>query len=49
MIGFGEEQLKDGDDPHSGENRRVQIVNVGAGAVAEGQSAEAGPEPAAPI
>jgi outer membrane protein OmpA-like peptidoglycan-associated protein len=37
VIGFGEEQLKDGDDPHSGENRRVQIVNVGSGAVAEGQ------------
>jgi outer membrane protein OmpA-like peptidoglycan-associated protein len=37
VIGFGEEQLKDAADPHSGENRRVQIVNVGSGAVAEGQ------------
>jgi outer membrane protein OmpA-like peptidoglycan-associated protein len=37
VIGFGEEQLKDSGDPHSGENRRVQIVNVGSGAVAEGQ------------
>lgn len=27
-LGFGEEQLKDPDDPFSGENRRVQIVNV---------------------
>lgn len=37
VIGFGEEQLKDQDDPHADENRRVQIVNVGSGAVAEGR------------
>ena len=36
VIGFGEEQLKNKDDPHAGENRRVQIVNVGSASVAGG-------------
>ena len=29
-LGFGEEQLKNPYSPFSGENRRVQIVNVAA-------------------
>ena len=37
VIGFGEEQLKNKDDPLADENRRVQIVNTGGGAVAEGK------------
>ncbi len=37
VIGFGEEQLKNEDDPESGDNRRVQIVNVGSDSVAEGR------------
>lgn len=36
VIGFGEEQLKDPDDPLGDENRRVQIVNTGSASVAEG-------------
>lgn len=28
VIGFGEEQLKDKDDPEADENRRVQVVNM---------------------
>ena len=47
VIGFGEEQLKNKDDPLADENRRVQIVNTGSGAVAEGKPAEAAPEPEA--
>jgi outer membrane protein OmpA-like peptidoglycan-associated protein len=27
-VGFGEEQLKNADDPEAGENRRVQVVNM---------------------
>ena len=48
VIGFGEEQLKNKDDPLADENRRVQIVNTGSATVAEGKPAEAAPEPAAP-
>jgi outer membrane protein OmpA-like peptidoglycan-associated protein len=29
-VGFGEERLKNAADPHSGENRRVQVVNMSA-------------------
>ena len=47
VIGFGEEQLKNRDDPLADENRRVQIVNTGSAAVAEGKPAEAAPEPEA--
>ena len=47
VIGFGEEQLKNKDDPLADENRRVQIVNTGSAAVAEGKPAEAAPEPEA--
>jgi outer membrane protein OmpA-like peptidoglycan-associated protein len=36
-IGFGEEQLKNKDDPFAEENRRVQIVNTGSASVAEGK------------
>jgi len=46
VIGFGEEQLKNKDDPLADENRRVQIVNAGAASVAEGKP-EAAPEPEA--
>ena len=46
MIGFGEEQLKNKDDPLADENRRVQIVNTGSATVAEGKPTPA-PEPAA--
>jgi outer membrane protein OmpA-like peptidoglycan-associated protein len=38
-IGFGEEQLKNKDDPSADENRRVQIVNTGSANVAGGKSA----------
>jgi outer membrane protein OmpA-like peptidoglycan-associated protein len=34
-VGFGEEQLKNKDDPEAPENRRVQVVNMQAGGVAE--------------
>jgi len=34
VIGFGEEQLKNPDDPLADENRRVQIVNTGSASVA---------------
>jgi flagellar motor protein MotB len=27
-VGYGEEMLKDEYDPHSGENRRVQVTNL---------------------
>jgi len=27
-VGFGEEQLKNANDPDAGENRRVQVVNM---------------------
>jgi outer membrane protein OmpA-like peptidoglycan-associated protein len=46
VIGFGEEQLKNKDDPLADENRRVQIVNTGSATVAEGKPTPA-PEPAA--
>ena len=46
VIGFGEEQLKNKDDPLADENRRVQIVNTGSATVAEGKS-QLAPEPAA--
>ena len=39
VIGFGEEHLKNKDDPLADENRRVQIVNTGAANVAEGKDA----------
>jgi len=45
VIGFGEEQLKNKDDPLADENRRVQIVNTGSATVAESKPAAA-PEPA---
>jgi outer membrane protein OmpA-like peptidoglycan-associated protein len=38
VIGFGEEQLKNPDDPFADENRRVQIVNTGTASVAAGSS-----------
>jgi len=38
VIGFGEEQLKNPDEPFADENRRVQIVNTGAATVATGKS-----------
>ena len=47
VIGFGEEQLKNKEDPLADENRRVQIVNTGSATVAEGKPAEAAPEPEA--
>ena len=47
VIGFGEEQLKNKDDPLADENRRVQIVNTGSATVAEGKPAEAAPVPEA--
>jgi outer membrane protein OmpA-like peptidoglycan-associated protein len=37
VIGFGEEQLKNPDDPLADENRRVQIVNTGSTSVAAGK------------
>ncbi len=39
VIGFGEEQLKNKEDPLADENRRVQIVNTGNASVAEGKPA----------
>ena len=39
MIGFGEEQLKNKEDPLADETRRVQIVNTGNASVAEGKPA----------
>jgi len=41
-VGFGEEQLKNQDDPLAGENRRVQVVNMASKDVA----AKGGPAPA---
>jgi outer membrane protein OmpA-like peptidoglycan-associated protein len=38
VIGFGEEQLKNPDDPFADENRLVQIVNTGTASVAAGTS-----------
>jgi len=46
VIGFGEEQLKNKEDPLADENRRVQIVNAGNASVAESKP-DAAPEPAA--
>lgn len=39
VIGFGEEQLKNKEDPLADENRRVQIVNTGGASVAGGNDA----------
>ncbi len=36
-LGFGEEQLKNADDPSAGENRRVQVVNVASTATAKAE------------
>jgi outer membrane protein OmpA-like peptidoglycan-associated protein len=36
-VGYGKDQLKNKDDPFAAENRRVQIVNLGANKTAEGQ------------
>ena len=36
VIGFGEEQLKNKENPLADESRRVQIVNTGRATVAEG-------------
>ena len=33
-VGFGEEQLKNAEDPEAGENRRVQVVNMASKDVA---------------
>ena len=44
VIGFGEEQLKNKEDPLADENRRVQIVNTGSATVAEGKPAPAAPQ-----
>jgi outer membrane protein OmpA-like peptidoglycan-associated protein len=38
VIGFGEEQLKNPDDPFADENRRVQIVNTGTASAAAATS-----------
>jgi outer membrane protein OmpA-like peptidoglycan-associated protein len=46
-IGFGEEQLKNPEDPEGGENRRVQVVNMANKDVAEKAKAPA-PEAAEP-
>jgi outer membrane protein OmpA-like peptidoglycan-associated protein len=46
VIGFGEEQLKNKENPLADENRRVQIVNAGNASVAESKP-DAAPEPAA--
>jgi outer membrane protein OmpA-like peptidoglycan-associated protein len=43
VIGFGEEQLKNKEDPLADENRRVQIVNTGNASVAEDKPAPAAP------
>jgi hypothetical protein len=43
VIGFGEEQLKNKENPLADESRRVQIVNTGRATVAEGKPAEAAP------
>jgi outer membrane protein OmpA-like peptidoglycan-associated protein len=36
-VGYGKDQLKNKDDPFAAENRRVQIVNLGANKAAEGR------------
>jgi outer membrane protein OmpA-like peptidoglycan-associated protein len=46
-VGFGEEQLKNPEDPDAGENRRVQVVNMANKDVAEKAQAPAAP-PAEP-
>jgi hypothetical protein len=48
VIGFGEEQLKNADDPFADANRRVQIVNTGVATLAEGKPAEAQEPPPPP-
>lgn len=46
-VGFGEEQLKNAEDPDAGENRRVQVVNMASKDVAaKAQAPDA--EPAEP-
>jgi outer membrane protein OmpA-like peptidoglycan-associated protein len=47
-IGFGEEQLKNKDDPLADENRRVQIVNTGSATVAESKPQAAPEQDSAP-
>ncbi len=45
-VGFGEEQLKNADDPDAGENRRVQVVNMAnkdVAAKAQAPDAESAP------
>ena len=42
VIGFGEEQLKNKEDPLADENRRVQIVNTGSGHRRRGQASRGG-------
>ena len=47
-VGFGEEQLKNKEDPLAGENRRVQVVNMAnkdVTAKADAPAAEAAPTP----
>jgi flagellar motor protein MotB len=39
-IGFGEEQLKTKDDPLSGKNRRVQVVNMASQQAAKANEPE---------
>jgi outer membrane protein OmpA-like peptidoglycan-associated protein len=46
-VGFGEEQLKNPEDPDAGENRRVQVVNMANKDVADKAQAPAAP-PAEP-
>jgi outer membrane protein OmpA-like peptidoglycan-associated protein len=48
VIGFGEEQLKNKDDPLADENRRVQIVNTGSATVAESKPQAVPEQDAAP-
>jgi outer membrane protein OmpA-like peptidoglycan-associated protein len=48
VIGFGEEQLKNKEDPLADENRRVQIVNTGSAAVAESKPQSAPEQEATP-
>jgi hypothetical protein len=46
-IGFGEELLKNPENPHAAENRRVQVVNLANKDIAAKASAPASvPEPA---
>jgi outer membrane protein OmpA-like peptidoglycan-associated protein len=40
-VGFGEEQLKNKDNPRSGENRRVQVINMASQQAAKAGAGEA--------